>query len=367
MSQEKKKALGRGLDSLLPHKPAATGSPAGAHSLGAAAAARTAMLKPPHEAVVAAAAPQTADEALIQLAEATKLSGDTALAAAEMAREQYSQEWLLERRIKAGEMVLQLPLHMIERNPYKTRVTGENDPGLLELTESIRENGVLQPIAVRPMQGEPGPEGELYQLIAGERRWLASRRAGKTHIPAIVREVNNAQMLVLTIIENLHRQDLNPMQHARALVRLSEEFSLTQEEVAERVGLARSAVANYVRLTRLPEEFQKAVADGRLGFGQAKVLLTLGNQPALDMLARKVIAGKLTVRETELLVEDFLHPRAAEPKPEQRVDPNVRAAEMELERSLGCRVKIRDRSGKGKIVIEYKSLEDFDRVVEALK
>jgi ParB family chromosome partitioning protein len=277
----------------------------------------------------------------------------------------WSPEFLEETKIQPGEMVIAIPLGLIARNPYQTRVTSADDPALEEVADSIKAHGVMQPVVVRPMQ-QAGPLGELYELIAGERRWLASRRAGKSHIPAIVRDVPSDQVLVLTIIENLHRQDLNPMQHARALDRLAQEFRLTQEEVAARTGLARSAVANYLRLGRLPEELQAAVADGRLGFGQAKVLLPLETS-LRDVLARKVIAGKLTVRETEALVQDYLRPKPGEPPPAPKVDPNVRAAEMELRQSLGCRVQIKDRNGKGKIVIEYNSLEDFDRVLEMLK
>jgi ParB family chromosome partitioning protein len=277
----------------------------------------------------------------------------------------WSSEFLDETNIRAGDVVIEIPLERIARNPYQTRVTAFDDPALEELAESIKGQGVLQPVVVRPLP-QPGPQGELYELIAGERRWLASRRAGKTHAPAIVRQVPSEQVLVLTIIENLHRQDLNPMQHARALERLAQEFRLTQEEVASRTGLARSAVANYLRLVRLPEELQQAVAEGRLGFGQAKVLLSL-DPLTCELLARKVMASKLTVRETEALVQASLHPKPANARATPHIDPNVRAAEMELQRHLGCRVQIKDRNGKGKILIEYNSLEDFDRVLEALK
>jgi ParB family chromosome partitioning protein len=287
------------------------------------------------------------------------------LGAAAPAGQSWSPEFLEETNIRPGELVVEIPLERVARNPYQTRTTAPDDPALEELAESIKGQGVLQPVVVRPLK-QPGPQGELYELIAGERRWLASRRAGKSHLPAIVREVASEQVLVWTIIENLHRQDLNPMQHGRALERLSQEFRLTQEEVAARTGLARSAVANYMRLVRLPDNLQQAVADGRLGFGQAKVLLSL-EASARDLLAGKVIAGKLTVRETEALVQAYLNPKPEEAPQAPRVDPNVRAAEMELQRALGCRVQIKDRHGKGKILIEYKSLEDFDRVVEALR
>ncbi len=269
-------------------------------------------------------------------------------------------------RTAAGSAVVEIPVALIERNSYQTRVTGLDDPSLTELTESIKAQGVLEPILVRPLK-QAGPTGQMYELIAGERRWLASRKAGLKRIPALVREVSNEQTMVITIIENLHRQDLNPMQHARAFRRLSDEFRLTQEEIAQRTGMSRPAVANYLRLTRLPEWVRAAIDENRLSFGHAKVLLQVPEDENVLALAKKVVAGGLSVRETELLVEDFIRPPREMPPVERKVDPNVRAAEMELERALGCRVQIKDRKGKGRIVIEYHSLEDFDRVLEALK
>jgi ParB family chromosome partitioning protein len=345
MSQEKKKALGRGLDALLPRRPLTVITP---HS-----SALAVEPFPEHT-------PNGHDPAL---ANTPVLVAHPTVAPA---GRQWSPEFLEETKIRSGDMVIEIPLGLIGRNPYQTRVTADDDPDLAELADSIKAHGVMQPIVVRPLK-QAGSNGELYQLIAGERRWRASQRAGKTHIPAIARDVPSELVLVLTIVENLHRQDLNPMQHARALERLAGEFRLTQEEVAARTGLSRSAVANYLRLVRLPEELQKAVADGRLGFGQAKVLLALSNAPELELMARKIMEGNLTVRETEALLEDFLRPKEQEPHPERKLDPNVRAAEMELQRSLGCRVQVKDRNGKGKIVIEYNSLEDFDRILEALK
>jgi ParB family chromosome partitioning protein len=347
---EKKRALGRGLDALLPRKPAAA----------------------PLTIVLADQPPTPSDQRPatdLQRLEATGAPGQAT---------DFS-----------GERVIQIPLDQISRNRYQTRTTAEDDPNLDELADSIKAHGVMQPVLVRPIrpaasaQSEEKGPGEPtlatgdqrlttgYELIAGERRWLASRKAGKNFVPAIVREVPNEQVLAETIIENLLREDLNPMQHARALERLAEEFHLTQEEVAARTGLSRPAVANFLRLTRLPEALQAAVGDGRLGFGQAKVLMALGNTPERDHVAKKVIEGRKTVRETEELVRQasFGSENAKRETQNEKhpADPNVRAAELELQRALGCRVLIKDRNGKGKIVIEYHSLEDFDRVVEALK
>ncbi len=340
MSQEKRKALGRGLEALLPRKPAGLPPPDQRGTRQAGDRMIPDVHPGPSEHPLPAADHSSADP------ERPELPGHIEL--------------------RPGEPVVEIPLTFIARNSYQTRVTAEDDPALGELAESIKVHGVLQPVVVRPKPAADA-DGHFYELIAGERRWLASARAGRTHIPAIVRDVPNQQVLVLTIIENLLRQDLNPMQHARALERLSAEFRLTQEEVAARTGLSRSAVANYLRLVRLSQPLQEAVADGRLGFGQAKVIMALGDTLDRDALARKVIAGKLTVRETEALLHDFMQPSVAKTSAPAPSDPNVRAAEMELQRALGCPVQIKDFKGKGKIVIQYKSLEDFDRILEALK
>jgi ParB family chromosome partitioning protein len=374
MSQDKKRALGRGLESLLPKKPAATpGNGAATAAAVKQATAQEIAEKVKESATEVAAAGGTAQldevperEVLVALADATGLKTENVASAADMIQRRFTKEFVAEHKIKPGEMVIQLPVNLLERNPYQTRFTGAADPGLADLAESIKVHGVMQPVVVCPLK-QPGPQGELYHLIAGERRWLASKMAGKTHIPAIVRDLASHEILVLTIIENLHRQDLSPMQHARAFYRLMEEFRFTQEEVAQRTGMPRSVVANYLRLTRLPEVVQKAIEEGRLQFGHAKVLLTLGSAEAVELCAKKVMTSRLTVRETEMLVEEYLNPPSAVAKQERQVDPNVKAAEDELRRSLGCRVVIKDRNGRGKIQIEYKSLEDFDRVITALK
>jgi ParB family chromosome partitioning protein len=348
MSEEKKKALGKGLEALLPGRPALAAS-------ARPPAPGTETI--PWQTLKPHAWPPNSGAPAPLL---------TPRPAAAPAGRQWSPELLEETKIQAGDMVIEIPLTLLGRNPYQTRITRADDPSLAELAESIKAHGVMQPIVVRPRK-PAGPQGELYELIAGERRWRASQQAGRTHIPAIVRDVPDELVLVLTIVENLHREDLNPMQNARALQRLAAEFRLTQEEVAARTGLSRSAVANFLRLVRLPDELQAAVADGHLGFGQVKVLMAVTDPDQIGLLARKVMAGKLTVRETEALMQNFLHPPATEPRAQPAPDPNVRAAEMQLQRALGCRVRVKDHNGRGKIVIEYNSLEDFDRILETLK
>jgi ParB family chromosome partitioning protein len=258
-----------------------------------------------------------------------------------------------------GEAVREIPLDLIDPNPYQTRGCID-EHALDELADSIKAAGVLQPIVVRP-----GPAAR-FSVIAGERRWLASKRAGRTTVPALVRPVSNEKAMEMTIIENLQRQDLNPVEQARAFDRLGREFGLTQEQIAQRTGKERSSVANYLRLLKLPLGVQSAMEGDLLSMGHAKVLLALETADAINKATSAIMRDSLSVRQTEELVERMLHPAEKPPQRERVVDPNVREAEKQLEHALGVRVKIQDRKGKGKILIEYKSLEDFDRVLEAL-
>ncbi|MBN9616698.1 MAG: chromosome partitioning protein ParB [Acidobacteriales bacterium 59-55] len=258
---------------------------------------------------------------------------------------------------------LEIPLDHIERNPFQTR-TRFDEAQLTELAQSIAATGVVQPILVRPL-GVP----DRYQLIAGERRWLASRKAGKATVPAIVRQVSDEQTLEMTIVENLQRSDLNPMEQARAYQRLSQQFRLTQEQMATRTGKERASVANFLRLLRLPEPVQQRVESGELSFGHARALLALESAEAIAAAAQKVIALSLSVRQTETYVQGLIDPEAKqkkEDKPKVEVDPNVREAEDRLRRTLGLKVQIEDKRGRGRVIIEYSGLEDFDAILSAL-
>lgn len=257
----------------------------------------------------------------------------------------------------SGDAVRDLALDQIDRNPYQTR-TRWDEAALNELAASIRSSGVLQPITVRPVNGR-------FQLITGERRFRASQLAGKPSIPAIVRQVSNEQAMEMTIIENLQREDLNAMEQARAFERLSREFNLTQEQMAQRTGKDRSSVANFMRLLKLPADVQKLVEEDKISFGHAKALMPLDSPEAMTRLAQRVVTLSMSVRQTEGAVTNLLNPPEKTEKV-RVVDPNVREVEQEMQRILGMRVTVADRKGKGKIVIEYKSLEDFDRVVELL-
>ena len=255
----------------------------------------------------------------------------------------------------------EIPIDEIDRNPFQTR-THTDEGELAELAASITANGVVQPILVRPLANG------RFQLIAGERRWRASQLAGKTTVPAILRQVSDEQALEITIVENLQRADLNAMEQARAFERLSREFHMTQEQIATRTGKDRVSVSNYMRLLSMPETVQKLVETGSLSFGHAKALLGLKLHPDFEKTAQRVSNLSLSVRQTETLVQGILFPDKAkkEPKPETPVDPNVKEVEEQLQRALGLKVHIEDKNGRGRIIIEYSDLAAFDGLLEQL-
>lgn len=261
-----------------------------------------------------------------------------------------------------GQAVRDLPVSEIDPNPYQTR-NHFDEQALNELAASILVNGVVQPIVVRPNNGR-------FQLVAGERRWRAVKKIGREFIPAIIKQISNEQAMEMTIVENLQREGLNPMEEARAFDRLSREFNLTQEQMSQRTGRERASIANLTRLLRLPESVQEAIEKNELSAGHAKVLLMLDAPDAILSAVQRIRSASLSVRQTEELVHRMLAPQDTAKKNDatakRAVDPNVRAAEEELQRALGARVTIHDKKGKGKIVIEYASIEDFDRVLEAL-
>src|SRR5882724_4456875 len=245
-----------------------------------------------------------------------------------------------------GDGTREIALTDIDRNPYQTRLRVD-EVALNELAASIRATGVVQPILVRPVMKDGGTR---YQLIAGERRWLASQRAGKQTVPAVIKNVSNEQALEMTIVENLQREDLNPMEQAKAFDRLSREFGLTQEQMAQRTGKDRASIANFLRLLKLPADVQMALEAAE----------------PISKAAKHVIVQALSVRKTEELVYNLLHPVEKAKKQEKPQDPNVREAARLMQQSLGVRVEIDDNKGKGKIVLKYASLEDFDRIVDML-
>ncbi|HLZ40798.1 MAG TPA: ParB/RepB/Spo0J family partition protein [Candidatus Sulfotelmatobacter sp.] len=403
---EKRRALGRGLAALFsgPRVVAAPGtsSPGGGlrPDLGAAVVqAETAELRSagqPEAAVPTSAAPSSAEEQQIPHAvevESTEpvpvhtdavasIDGSSAgLASGAVEYDAYEErapgetieiQAVADTRIPAN-LVVNVPIADIDKNPFQTRYV-EDDEALEELAESIKANGVVQPIVVRPADVEG-----RYILVMGERRLHASKKAGKTHIPALVRRVSEQQAAEMTIIENLQREDLSPLEQAEAFRVLSNEFKLTQEEIGQRVGLSRVSVANYMRLLKLPREVMQMLAEKRLNFAQAKELLKLEGNDRIAEAALYAVKKGMNIEQIEMLVlrmDGLLDPLPDMPGVKKKeakasgarwVDPNVRAAQMDLERMLGVRVRIRDRKGHGKIVIEYSTVDDYDRVVEMLR
>jgi ParB family transcriptional regulator, chromosome partitioning protein len=276
-----------------------------------------------------------------------------------------------ETRMPAN-LVVNLAIADIDKNPFQTRYVDDDD-ALEELADSIKVNGVVQPIMVRP-----GDEEGRYILVLGERRLLASKKAGKTTIPAMVRRLSLQQAAEMTIIENLQREDLSALEQAEAFRVLSKEFSLTQAQIGERVGLSRESVSNYMRLLKLPREVMQLLAEKKITFGEAKELLKLENDDQITQGALYAVKKGLSLEQIERMVlsmNGLLDPFPGMPGQVTKktgsgarwVDPNVRAAQTDLERMLGVRVRIRDRKGKGKIVIEYSTVDDYERVVEMLR
>jgi ParB family chromosome partitioning protein len=255
----------------------------------------------------------------------------------------------------------EIAVEAIDPNPYQTRSL-INDAALAELAASIKANGVVQPILLRPQANG------RFQLIAGERRWRASMLAGKTTIPAILRQVSDEQALEITIVENLQREDLNAMEQARAFERLGREFHMTQEQIATRTGKDRASVANFLRLLKLPESVQKMVEGAVISFGHARAILALPDPEMMDNAAKVVVERGLSVRNTEAWVAAKLNPVRPErvERPEVAEDPNVREVREHLQRALGLKVSIEDHKGRGRVIIEYSKLEDFDTLMEQL-
>lgn len=263
--------------------------------------------------------------------------------------------------LETPESLREIDIDRILPNSHQPRKNFD-EAALNELTDSIREHGVVQPVVVRPL------DDGFFQLIAGERRWRASQRAGLCRIPAVIREAGEHDALELALIENLQREDLNPIEEAQAYERLISDFGLTQEDVARRVGKNRATIANMLRLLRLPTEVQQWLRENRLTTGHAKALLSLSDLNAILDSARKIIQGNYSVRQAEMLVSRYttdggLKEDAVAAETE---DPNVKAAIHALEQVLGTKVTVHESGGKGKIEIHFFSLEEMNRMYEGL-
>jgi ParB family chromosome partitioning protein len=267
----------------------------------------------------------------------------------------------------SGDQLVRIPLDLLGRGRYQPRIDLRPET-LQELADSIRAQGVVQPIVVRPV-GTPGPgESQRYEIIAGERRWRAAQMAGLNDIPAIVRHVPDEAAVAMALIENIQREDLNALEEARALQRLIEEFAFTQQEAADAVGRSRAAVANLLRLLELAEEVKALVERREIEMGHARALLGLTQRRQQIEVAKVVAAKGLSVRETEALVRRILNPPKRDDGGESR-DPDVRRLENQLSEKLGARVAIRHSaaSGKGRVIVSYNSLDELDGILEHIQ
>jgi ParB family chromosome partitioning protein len=258
-----------------------------------------------------------------------------------------------------------LPLDLLQRGRYQPRVDMRPE-SLAELAESIRAQGVVQPIVVRPI-GEADAHGvQRYEIIAGERRWRAAQLAGLREIPAVIRHVADDAAIAMALIENIQREDLNPLEEARALQRLISEFGLTHQQAAQAVGRSRAAVSNLLRLLELPEEVCGQVERRELEMGHARALLGLPTRRQQTEVAALVARKSLSVRETESLVRRMVEP--AKPAGAEHaavaVDPNIQRLEDDLAEKLGARVNIEHaRAGHGRVVIRYNNLDELDGIL----
>jgi ParB family chromosome partitioning protein len=252
-----------------------------------------------------------------------------------------------------------IPVDAIEPNPHQPRRIFQNEK-LSELAQSIRANGIIQPIVVRRV-------GEKFQLVAGERRWRASKLAGLTHVPVVVQEIPDDRLLEITLIENIQREDLNPIETATAFSRMSTELSLNAEQIGLRTGKDRTTITNFIRLLALPTDLQQLIAERRLSGGHARCLLALPTADLQREVAEKAVAQGWSVRQLERTTQRMMEGRKPKHVDEVETDPNVKAAIQEMERVLGTKVRIVEKAKqKGKIEIEYYSSEDLDRIYSAI-
>ena len=257
------------------------------------------------------------------------------------------------------ESAQQVPIDSIDPNPLQPRRSFHAER-LEELAQSIRTNGIIQPLVVRRA-------GDRYQLVAGERRWRAAKLAGMQVAPVVVREIPDDRLLEITLIENIQREDLNPIETAQAFERMMRELVLNPEQVGQRTGKDRTTIINLVRLLQLPDDLQQLVAERRLSAGHARCLLSLPSVQFQREVAEKSVAQGWSVRQVERLTRKMLEGRNAKHVDEVEADPNVKAAIQEMEQALGTRVRIIEKANhKGRVEIEFYSSEDLDRIYAAI-
>jgi ParB family chromosome partitioning protein len=260
----------------------------------------------------------------------------------------------------AGQAPSELPIERISSNPYQPRHQFD-DAKLEELAQSIRSNGVIQPIVVRR-----SPDGDGYQLIAGERRFLAAKKAGRETIPAVVRAASRREMLEFALVENVQREDLNPIDEAQAYHRMSLEFDFTHEQMAERVGKDRTTITNTLRLLNLSDPVQELIAGGRLSTGHARCLLALESAVEQEALAQEILKRGLSVRQVEEMTAARRQRRPRNPARRGRIHPLLASWEDELRHAFGTQVRIQGGTARGRIEISYFSEEDLERILEVV-
>ena len=264
---------------------------------------------------------------------------------------------------QTGDRMANLPVDLLQRGKYQPRIDMRTET-LTELAESIKSQGLVQPILVRPLPRPSPTESQRYEIIAGERRWRAAQMAGLSEIPAVIRDVPDEAAVAMALIENIQREDLNPLEEARALLRLVEEFGLTHQAAADAVGRSRAAVSNLLRLMELADEVKQLLEDRRLEMGHGRALLGLTQRRQQIEVAGLVAKKSLSVRETEALVRRLTAPAGEEKADNQGKDPDIRRLELELAEKLGAKVLFQHASsGKGKLIVSYNSLDELEGIL----
>ena len=257
---------------------------------------------------------------------------------------------------KVKNNINKLPIHKLVRNKFQPRKIF-NKESLQDLTNSIRERGIIQPIVVRPSNNEN------YEIIAGERRWLASQKAGLHEVPVVLLEIDDVKSLEFSIVENVQRQDLNPIEEAQGYQRLIDDFSYNQEKISKFIGKSRSHIANSLRLLNLPKEVISLVENEKISAGHARSLVGLSNA---EQIARKIVDKKLTVRQSENLVRALRNSKNYKVKPLK--DPNILGLEKSIEDKIGLKVEIKaNKNNSGTLSFEYKTLDQLEKLIEIIK
>ena len=265
------------------------------------------------------------------------------------------------------DLLQKIPVELLQRGQYQPRMDMRQDT-LEELANSIKSQGVVQPIVARPLR--KNGQTQKYEIIAGERRWRAAQMAGLAEIPAVIREVPDESAIAMALIENIQREDLNPLEEARALDRLIREFHITHQEAAEAVGRSRAAVSNLLRLLDLTDKVRAMLESREIDMGHARALLSIADKTQQYDVARQVVKAKLSVRETENLVRKTLSNQAGKATAKTKAEPSadIRRLEIEISEKLGAKVKLDHGSkGAGKLVINYNSLDELDGILAHLK